>query len=241
MTGSRLNVPLALRRIAQGFWFDFAPIVTLGFGMVTLPGIIGALVPPASSGGTVMAVVSGLLAALFVTIVSHGVVARLAGKPLDAGAFVSQGIVASPPGFSVALLIGAFTVLIAIIGLLGALAWPPARTIAIATGAVLVLMLLPAMPAALAERLPPLVALQRGLEMTRGARSAIVVIALIAIFTFGPTWLLLEALVRNIEPGAAPSFASPGLWLRALYALIASSVAAVVPGVIYVGLLEPRR
>ena len=238
---AKLDVPLALRRIAQGFWFDFAPIVTLGFGMVTLPGVVAALVPPASSGSTIMAVVSGLLAALFVTIVSHGVVARLAGQPLDAGAFVSRGIAASPPGFSVALLIGAGIVLIAIIGLLGALAWQPARSIAIGVAIVLLLTVLPAVPAALAERLPPLLALQRGMTLTRGRRGGIAAIGLIALLTFGPTWLLLKVLVRSIEPGAVASFASPGLWLRALYALLASSVAAVVPGVVYVGLLEPRR
>ena len=237
----RFDVPLALRRIALGFWHDFAPIVMLGFGMMTLPGLIAALVPPASSGATIMAVLSGLLAALFVTVVSHGVLARLAGRPLDAGLFVSQGIVASPPGFSVALLIGAGVVVAAILGLLGAAAWAPARGIAIGVAVAGVLLTLPAVPAALTERLPPLRALKRGLTLTRGGRGGIAVVVLIAVLTFGPAWLLLDALVRSIEEGAVTGFASPGLWLRSLYNLITASVASVVPAVVYAGLLDMRR
>lgn len=229
MTPARFDVALALRRIVDVVWQDFAAIVLLGLAMLTVPRLLGALVPPASAGATILAVLTGLFAALYVTIVSHGAVARLRGHPLPPRVFVARGIALSAPGFSVALLLGAGAVVVAIVALLvrrDAGAAPLGVALA---GLGLLVVVLPAVPAAIIEQLGPLPALLRAGALTHGQRIRIAAVVAVVLIAYLPVDALL---------GSAPvaSIASPGLWLRALFDLLAWGVFAVVPGVVYAGL-----
>jgi hypothetical protein len=230
-----LDVALALRRIVRGFWLDFAPIVLLGFGMLTLPRIASALVAPTSAAATILAVVSGLLAALFLAVIGHGAVERLRGRPLDTAAFVSRGIVASPPAFSVALLIGAGLVGAGIVALLVSY-WDLQPVI---WGAAIfgVLLVLPAVPAADAERLGAVPALARAFALTRRNLGRLVFVVAIAALAIGPAWLLIRMLELSVE-GDSATLLSPGVWLQLLFELLAAGLIAMVPAVIYVGLVE---
>ena len=232
------DAALAVRRVALGFWLDFAPIVTLGFGLLTLSRLAGAVVDPAGPAATVVAVLAGFGAALFATIVSFGVVERLRGRPLDPGAFASRGLIASPPGFSVALLLGALLVLAAIVALL----LPPAAALGLYAAAGFgVVRVIAAVPAALAERLAPVDALRRALALGAGQVGGVVALVGLVALALGPAWLIVDALVKGIDGDTSVTLASPGLWLRAVFELLAWSVVAVVPGVAYVGLVEAEE
>ena len=235
----RFDVAVALRHIVRVFWLDFAPILLLGFAMVTFPRLIGLVIEGTGASGTVLAVFSGLLFALYLTIVSHGTVARLAGRPLEPQAFVSEGIVASPPGFSVALLLGTCAVLLIIVGVVGGAGRPGVGVAALVAGLSGLVVVFPVVPVALVERLAPLVALRRAVALTRGKRLPIALVVAVVALALVPTALVLQAL--QAQPTAGHGLASPGLWLRELYNLLAWGVAAVVPGVVYAGLVEGRK
>lgn len=227
----RLDLALALRQIAQAFARDAAPVLLLGFGMVSIPALLRAVVPPVGGAGTILAVVAGLLAALYVTIVSFGAMARLAGRPLPPGRYAATGIVASPPGFSVALLTGTGLVLAAILGLLlpGAAGWTTVRAAIWSLAALALVMTLPALPAAIAERLPPAAALRRAVLLTRGSKARIGALLLVVPgLAFGPAALLLGS--------DATALTSPWLWLRTGFELVAVAVTATIPAVVYMQL-----
>lgn len=243
------DVVLALRRITSGFWHDFAPIVVLGFGMVTLPEVALA-VAGTHAGSTVIATFAGLLRVLYVVIVSHGALTRLAGKPLPAQTFAAAGLAASPRAFGTALLLGAGVVVVLISLLLANLAGPAELLLKVAivaaagAGAVLTVA---AVPLALTERVTPFAAIRRAVVASRGARAGIAMTMGLVALAIVPARLVIAAMLLGLAGGhaasgdAALSVASPGLWLLALFDLLAWSVGTVVPAAVYVGLVEESK
>lgn len=242
----RLDVALALQRIIGGFWHDFAPIVVLGFGMVTLPGVALALAGH-HAGSTIVATFGGMLRVLYVVIVTHGVLARIDGRPLGPQTFVRDGFMASPRGVSVALLLGAVTVLAMVGLLLAGLAGPSAlaiRAAIVAAGFAGAVAFVAALPVALVERVSPVAAMARAFASTRGNRGGVAVVLGVFALAVVPARLVLAATVYGLGASAAQVAAvdaamtviSPGLWLLALFDLLSWGVGAVVPGVIYAGL-----
>lgn len=242
------DVVLALRRIGGGFWHDFAPIIVLGFGMVAVPEVALALAG-SDAGSTVIATFGGLLRVLFVVIVTHGTLARIAGRPLPAHSFARAGFAASPRALSVALLLGVGVVVV-LVGLLlagldGAAA-PLVRAgivVAAFAGAVLTVA---AVPLALATRLTPWRVLHRAAILTRGRRGGVAATLALVALTIVPARLVVAAtvygtgasLARTAMIDAAMTWTSPGLWLLALFDLLAWGLAAVVPAAVFAGLSE---
>jgi hypothetical protein len=246
----RLDVALALQRIVSVFWADFAPIVVLGFGMVTLPGVALALAGN-HAGSTIIATFGGMLRVFYVVIVTYGALARLDGRPLDPRAFAHEGVAASPRGLSVALLLGAMTV-VGLVGLLLAgLAGPNAlavRAAIVVVGFAGAVLLVAAVPARLVERVTPISALTRAAALTRGNRGGVAVVLGVFALTVVPARLVVAATVYGLGASAARVMAvdaamtvvSPGLWLLALFDLMAWGVGAVLPGVIFAGLTSRK-
>jgi len=243
------DVALALRRIAMGFWHDFAPIVGAGFVLVTLPQV-ALMLAGTGSGATVVATLGGLLRVLFVVIVSFGAGERLAGRPLDARAFVPAGFAASPRAIGAAMLLGAGGVT-ALAALLVAdlAAGPAAPVVRIAIGVTAfaaAALVAPAVPLALATHATPVGALLTAVRLTRGRRGGIAAVLGVMALTLGPPGLIVAAMVYG--PGAsaaqvaatnaASGVLSPGVWLVALVDLLRWGMAAVVPAVVFAGLPE---
>jgi hypothetical protein len=246
----RLDVALAFQRIVTVFWHDFAAIVVLGFVMVTLPGVVLALAGT-HAGSTIVATFGGMLRVLYVVIVTHGVLARLGGQPLAPRAFVRAGFAASPSGLNVALLLGAVTVLALVGLLLAGLAGSsalPIRAAIVAAGFAGAVLLVTAVPVALVERHAPLSALWRATALTRGNHGRIAVVLGGFALTVVPARLVVAATVYGVGASAAHvaavdagmTLASPGLWLLALFDLLAWGVGAVIPGVVFAGLVGGR-
>ena len=174
---ARFDVVVALRRIGGGFWHDFAGIVVLGFGMVTVPQVALALAGT-HGGSTVIATFAGLLRVLFVVIVTHGALARIAGRPLPPHAFAGAGLAASPRAMSTALLQGIAVVVVLVALLLAGLTGPAALAVRAAVvagafaGAVLTVA---AVPLALTRRTTPWAAIAGSAALTRGRRSGVAV------------------------------------------------------------------
>ncbi len=242
------DVALALRRVATVFWHDFAAIVVLGVGMVLIPEVALALAG-SHSGSTVIATFGGMLKVLYVVIVVHGALARLAGRPIAPAAFAGSGLAASPRALSVALLLGAGVVagLVALLlaGLAGAAA-PLVRAGIVALAFAAAVLTVPAVPLALTIRVTPFVAISRAAMLTRGRRGGIAVTLGLFALTIVPARLVVAATVYGLGASAgrvagidaAMTLASPGLWLLALFDLLAWGIAAVVPAAVFVGLAE---
>lgn len=240
------DVPLAMRRIGLGFWHDFAPIVLLGFVMVTIPEVALALAGT-HDGSTIIATFGGMLEVLYVVIVSHGAFARLDGRPLGPRAFARAGVATSPRALSVALLLGAGVVLVLVGLLLAGLAGAGAIIVRIgivATAFVIAAIVAPAVPLALVERRSPLSTLAQTAALTRGNRGRIAIVLGAVGLTIVPARLVVAATVYGVAASAARTgaidasmtLASPGLWLMALFDLLSWGLGAVVPAVIYRGL-----
>lgn len=235
---ARLDVLAAVRQLFAVLAGDAAAILGLGLVMIGLPVLAGGLVPrggPAGGGpgGTGLAVLGGLLALLYLAIVSYGALSRLAGKPLPPALVARRGLVASPPGYSVALLQGALLVGFGIAGLLLGLALPEARDFAtpfaVLAGFALLVLTLPAVAVALVERVSPLAALRRAAALTRGSRGQVALLLLAFLLTLLPVGLV----VREVAAGAG---GLAGAWLRAMFAWGAAAVSAPLPAVAYMQL-----
>ena len=230
---ARVDVVLALRQISEVAVADSTPILGLGAVLVTLPALLGALIQPGHSGGTVLAVLSGLGAALFAALVSYGTTARLLGKPLSAQDYFRRSIIASPPGFSVALLLGAAGVLAAIIHLVARAVSPFGPAVSFTLTALVIagsVCLLPAIPLALAERCAPLVAVMRAARLTRGSRARITSLLGVVALVVGPAAVLIGAPSHPI--GAAP-LGDARLWVWLLFELLAAGIVTTIPAVVY--------
>lgn len=230
---ARFDVGLALRQIGEVAVADSTPILGLGAMLVTLPALLG-IVASNHSAGTVLAVLSGLGAALFATLVSYGTAARLAGKPLLQHEYFRRSMTASPPGFSVALLLGAIGVLAAIVHLIAAAVSPHGIALSVAAAGLIIagsIVLLPAIPLALIERCAPFAALARAARLTRGNRLRIALLLGIAALAVGPAAVLIG------PPPSQPISVAPvidaRLWVWLLFELLTAGVVATIPAVVY--------
>ena len=103
-----------------------------------------------------------------------------------------------------------------------------------------------AVPLALTERVTPWRALIRATALTRHRRGSVAVVLALVLLTVVPARLVLAAtvygagasLARTAAIEAAMNWASPGLWLLALFDLLAWGFAAGVPAAVFAGLRE---
>ena len=236
MAGPAFDVALAIRRVGVALRRDFAAIVGGGFVAVALPALALGGIGAGDDRFTLAVTARGVLAMLYVAVVAHGVVARLAGAPLPPRAFVAQGLARARPGLIVGLLFAAAIVVVMIVELAGR-AGTAAGTLlhALAAAGVIwaVCVLLPAIPAAVAERLGPIAALRRAADLTRGSRDRILALLAIAAFTLAPAAALI-ALLAEGGGGVA------GRWPTALFELLAAALLSTLPPVVYQGLREVR-
>ena len=231
----RLDVILALRHAVVVFWRDLAAVVGAGILLVTLPGVLARALPDTADWSTLATTLRGVLAMVYVALISWGVVARLAGQALPPRRYLSEGLARATPGVKVALLIGA-----AVVAGLTLQLFAQAGTIAgwllnslLLTAALLALTtLMPAVPVAVVERLGPMAALRRAAALTAGNRDRLLALALLVGLTLAPS----GALVAGI---AGPDGAGPVL--RSLFELVAWSLVATVPAVVYALLREPAK
>ncbi len=232
----RFDIALAVRRIAGAFWHDFAGIVIGGFVAVTLPSVAARAMTQGGDFGTLATTVRAVLAMLYVAMVSHGVLSRLAGAPLPPGRFIGEGLRRARPGLEVALLLGAGVVgllIIELFGREGTVAGTALHAL-VAAGAIwAACIILPVVPVAGAERLRPLAAIGRAAELTRGNRDRLFALLILVLLTLAPAGAVIALLVER----DATDIARPGLWLSALFDLMACSLLATVPAVAYAGLL----
>ncbi len=232
----RLDVARAVRRVATAFWEDFAGIVIGGFVAVILPALVSAWVL-ADGGGTLGTTLRAVLAMVYVAMVSHGVIERLAGHPLPTGRFIRDGLLQARPGLEVALLLGAGVVVLLMLELLGragTLAGTALHAL-VAAGVIWSLcVLLPVVPVAVRERLRPMAAIRRAARLTRGNRDRIFALLVLAMLTLAPAAVLIAVVVEADGDRATTA----GTLLVALFDLLVCSLLATVPPVVYAGLAE---
>ena len=254
MTGNRgtpqLDVALALRQMVETFWHDFAPIVLLGFVMVTVPSIVQRLIG-SQSGGTIIATFGGMLGVLYVVIVTVGTITRLTGRPLPPMAFVRTGLAASPNGLSVALLLGAALVMVMVALLLTGFGTPVGAAwslMIVAAAFAGVVAVVPAVAAAIVERRKPFEAVARAATLTRGNRGRIAAVLVVLALAVLPARMIIVATIYGTASAAqaamidgSMTLLSPGLWLMSLFDLLAWGLAATVPAVVYLQLAPVQR
>ncbi len=228
----RLDVVLALHRTIEAVRADFAVVLAGGLLLVSLPGLLArALAPDAGYApdiATLVTTLRGVLAMLYMALVSWGVVARLDGRGLPPEAFVREGLRRAQPGLKVALLAGAAVVLgltIMLFAQHGTTAGFMLRTLLLTLALWALCTLMPAVPVAVVERLGPVAALRRSARLTEGNRDRTMVLGLIAGLALAPSWVLL----MGLDGAAAP-------WFEAVFELCASGLAATLPAVVYAGL-----
>lgn len=220
-----LDVALTIRRILHAYARDFAAVVLAGFALVMLPAVLSRSISAAGDWATLVITARGVCAMLYVALVSWGVVARYSGRALPPRLFLREGLARATPGLQVALLAGAAIVVGLTVQLFsrhGTLAGLALDALLLSAGLWAACVLMPVVPAAVAERLRPMAAFRRAAALTEGNRNRIFVLALLAVLTLAPTTVL--ALLAG----------NP--WLLAVVELLAWSLAATLPAVVYIGL-----
>ncbi|MBB6229489.1 hypothetical protein FHS79_003692 [Polymorphobacter multimanifer] len=235
MQAARLDIGLALRQSFQALRADALGIGKGGLLLVVLPSLLVRLLAPEGGYGpdvaTLVTTLRAVLAMLFVSLVSWGVVARLAGLPLPPEAFFAQGLRRAQPGLKVALLVGAAIVFGLILRLFATHGTPAGfmlQTLLLTLGLWALCTLMPAVPVAVVERLGPVDALKRAAALTAGNRDRTLLLGLLLALVIG-----IGALLISRATDAAPA-------LEAAFELLAWGVAAIVPSVVYAGLRIPQ-
>ena len=226
----RLDIALAIRRTLQAFARDFAGVVLAGLALVTLPGVVSRSISIGDDGATILLTLRSVCAMLYVALVSWGVVARLRGRALPANLFVREGLARARPGLQVALLAGASV----FIGLILQLFARPGTfegwlldISLLALGLWAAAALMPLVPVAVVERLGPVAAMRRALALTEGNRNRTLALALLVALTLAPSAVLVAGF---------GGLAGGGIVLQSLFELLAWSLIATVPAVVYAGL-----
>lgn len=220
-----LDVALTIRRTLQVFALDFAAVALAGIFLVLLPGILSRRIAADNDWATVAITLRGVCAMLYVALVSWGVVARLFGRALPPRDFVAEGLARAQPGLQVALLAGVAIVIgltLQLFAAHGTAAGWALDALLLAAGLWAVCVLMPLVPAAVVERLGPMAAFRRAAALTEGNRNRILALALLVGLTLAPS----GAIVAGIASPLATS----------LFELIAWSLVATVPAVVYAGL-----
>lgn len=251
---ARLDLAAALRQTVRCFWDDFAPIVLLGFLLLTLPSLLLHLsaTPPAeadvvgSTTDTVIETFVALLAMLYVSAVNYGVMCALAGRPLETTTFMWAGLRASRPGLLVALVLGSMLMAALILVILFGRGSPVGWLFATIVGVALVIALVTwivAIPAAIAERRMPWDALRRSAALTFGNRGRLVGFVGAMLLGLLPGIMLVKmfgpdaSFVPATEGG---DLFSPAMWIEQLFWLLAQGLLATAPAVIYAQLSRDK-
>lgn len=251
----RLDLVAALRQTLRSFWDDFAPIVVLGFLLLTLPSVllhstVEATPAEAHPGGysmdTIIETLVAVLAMIYVSAVNYGVMCTLAGRQLDTSTFIWVGLRASRPGLLVALVLGSIVMVALILLLLfgrgSPLGWLFATGMAVALVVALVTWLV-AIPAAVAERRMPWDALRRSAALTFGNRARLIGFVAAILLGLLPAYMLVRLFGPDaafVAPEAGGGVFSPSMWIRQLFWLLAQGLLATAPAVIYAQLTSRK-
>jgi hypothetical protein len=254
MQSPSFDIMAALRRMVAVYWAQFAPIVLLGFLFLTLPSLfVRAALGDVSAVGdptveTLVQTGTALLAMIFAAAVNAGVLATLAGRPLDPHSFMRGGLMAARPGVIVALVIGAIMVGAVIVRLLAGFAGLGNLLVHLLIYGVLAWFLvsaLVALPAAIAERHMPLDAIRRSFMLTRGNRARLAGLAAILLLALLPAMMIVNSVVFGPVTTSAQAQAivaemtllSPGLWIGELFSLLILGFLSTAPAVAYMQLV----
>lgn len=223
---------MVLKRSMEVFGRDSGGVLIAGVALVVVPGIAFRGMGGGAHWDTLAMTLRGVCAMLFVALVSWGLVARLRGRALPPKAFVTEGFKRSQPGLQVALLVGAALfagLTIHLFARNGTLAGWVLNSLLLTGGLMAVCIAMPVVPVAVVERLGPVAAFRRAAALTAGNRNRILVVALLLVLTLAPPAVLV-ALVR--WP------AGFGRVAASLFELVAFSLIAAVPAVVYAGLRD---
>nr|WP_310523826.1 hypothetical protein [Polymorphobacter sp.] len=227
---ARLDVALAIKRTLDAFVRDFAGVALAGFLLVVLPGVLMRRLAAGDDWTTVLITLRGVCAMLYVALVSWGVVARLRGRALPPRDFLREGLARAQPGVQAALLVGVAIVIGLTLQLFarhGTLVGWLLDSLLLAAGLWAVCVVMPVVPVAVVERLAPMPAFRRAAALTQGNRNRTLALALLVGVTLAPSAVLVAG------------FAGPaGSWFTALFELLAWSLVATVPAVVYAGLRD---
>ena len=221
-----LDIALVLRRLLPALAADAVPLLGGLMLLVLLPGIATRLADTGGEAATLLVILRALLAMVYVAGTAPIVVARARGHRLG----WRSGFVRATPGVQVALLVGALVVagmtlhLFARHGSVAGWLLDVLLLSAVLLGASI---LLPLVPLAGVESLSPLAAIRRAAALTLGSRNRILALALLTGLTLAP----IAALAFGFAGGGGPLAA-------ALFEATAWLIAALVPALVYAGLLE---
>lgn len=230
MNGRRLDIWAALRASGQVLARDFAAVTAAGFALIIIPGILSRSLEPGPDWMTLVTTVRGVMAMLFVALVSFGVVARLSGRRLLPHEFLRERLLAARPGLQTALIAGIAVMLALIIHLFsrhGTVAGWLLDGLLLSAGLWAVSTVMPMVPVAVIERRSPLNALQRAAALTEGNRDRLLLLALLVGLPVG----LAGAITAGFGGEA-------GVLAKSLVEFIAGAAAGTVPAVVYAGLGE---
>jgi len=252
---ARLDLGAALRQTLRSFWDDFAPIVVLGFLLLTLPSVLlhassEPLPTEANPAGgamdTVIETLVAVLAMIYVSAVNYGVMCTLAGRRLDTSSFIWAGLRASRPGLLVALVLGsmlmAALILVMLFGRSSPLGWLFVTGVSVAVVVALVTWLV-AVPVAVAERRMPWDALKRSAAITVGNRGRLVGFVGAILLGLLPGIMLLQLFGPDatfIPAAGQGDVFSPAMWIKQLFWLLVQGLLAVAPAVVYAQLTTRR-
>lgn len=225
----RLDIALVLKRTGAAFVQDFTGVVVGAALLVALPRLLFGADEPAGDHGTLLTIVRLILGMLYVALVSRGVVCRLHGRALPPRRFWREGLALAQPGLQVALLAGAAVAAGMTIHLFarhGTIAGWMLNSLLLTAALASLCALMPLVPVAVNERLAPMAAIRRAAALTRHNRNRILGLAMVVLLTLAPAGALVAGLA-----GTA------GTWAVALFELMAWSLGATVPAVVYAGLI----
>lgn len=220
-----LDVALVLRRSMVAPFADPGPVFGGLALLVILPGLATRLADAQGDIDTLLLILRMLLAMLYVAATAPVIVARVQARPMWLGAALAR----ATPGVQAALLIGAAIVVGLTLHLFAqhgsAAGW--ALDVLLLSGVLLgASVLMPVVPLAVVEALTPLAAIRRAATLTSGNRNRILGLVLLGGLTLAP--------LAALGPG------SGGFWGTVLFEAAAWLVAAVLPALVYAGLLESK-
>lgn len=249
MPPAPFDIAAALRRLVAIFWTQFGPIVLLGLALLTAPAMVAqALFADVSAGDgrTLVDTAVAVFGMIFLAAVNASVLITQK-RPLMPWPAIRAATAIARPGVIAALVLSAAIMFAAIIRLLIGLAGVSAGLPGLIVFALLAWFLVAAfvaIPAAIVERHFPFPAIRRSFALTAGNRWRIAAFAAILLFALLPAAMLINSVIFGAAatPESAEAairsmtLASPGLWLGELFWLLACSLLAPAPAVVYLEL-----
>ena len=223
---TRLDVALVLRRTLPALVADAGPLLGGLALLVVLPGIVTRLVAVGGDGETLLVILRALLAMLYTAMAAPIIVARVQQRPLP----LRTALARATPGVQSALLIGAAVVAGMTLHLFarhGSVAGWLLDSLLLSAALLGASILMPLVPVAVGEALAPVAAMRRAAALTSGNRNIILGLALLAGLTLAPL--------------AALAFWAPTPWGPVLFETAAWLVAALLPALVYAGLLDKEQ